>query len=196
MKKKIIVSAVVVVYMLLSIFALASCGSKDLEGFSKAVSATEPKIVEGAVTMYTEFGPLTATYTATIADDGSFVINYAYDKFNQIGTGGSNDVESKVTGSVTYKDGVYSDASLTAKIPADAAATKLKLDGDKMKYTVSEDGNVLSATVKASKTKSVLGIEYASDVSFVLTKEDGKIQSLSMTYTLAEGKVEVTASYK
>ena len=196
MKKKIIVSAVAVVYMLLGIFTLASCGSEKFEGFSKAISATEPKTVEGAVTMYTEFGPLTATYTATIAEDGSFLIDYAYDKFNEIGDGGSGEVGSKVTGSVTYKDGVYSDTSLAAKLSADAAATKLKLNGDKMKYTLSDDGNVLSATVKAAKTKSVLGIEYASDVSFILTKEDGKIKSLSMTYTLAEGKVEVTSSYK
>lgn len=196
MTKKRIISAVLLVYMVLSAFFFVSCGEDgNLKDFSKAISATKPSKVEGTVTMYTEFGPLTATYTADIAEDNSFVINYSYDKFNDTQTGGGSDVTSKVQGTVTYKDGAYSDTSLASKIPAKAVAAKVKLS-DKMSYTVSEDGNVLAATIKAADTKSVLGVEYAADVTMVLTKTNDSIVSLSLTYTLAEGKVEVVCSYK
>ena len=196
MTKKRIISAILLVCIALSSCLLVSCGGDEkLEAFSKAISATKPSKVEGTITMYTEFGPLVATYTADIAEDNSFVLNYAYDKFNDATTGGEGDVTSKVEGTVTYKDGAYSDSSLAAKIPTDAVAAKVKLS-DKMDYTVSEDGNVLAATIKAANTKSVLGVEYAADVTMVLTKANGKIVSLTLTYTLTEGKVEVVCYYK
>ena len=65
-----------------------------------------------------------------------------------------------------------------------------------MTYTLSKDGNVLAGTVKAANTKAVFGVEYASDVTFVLTKTSEKIVSLSMTYTLTEGTVEVVCNYQ
>ena len=196
MTKKRIITAILLVCMVFSACFLVSCGGDgNLEAFSNAISATKPSKVEGTVTMYTEFGPLTATYTADIAEDNSFVVNYAYDKFNDTATGGAADVTSRVEGTVTYKDGAYSDTSLAAKIPADAVAAKVKLS-DKMEYTVSEDGNVLAATVKAADTKSVLGVEYAADVTMVITKANDQIVSLSLTYTLTEGKVVVLCSYK
>ena len=173
MKKKIIASLVLVIYAVFSVFALVSCGDGPFKDFSKAISETDPTAVNGSVTMYTEYGPLVSEYTATIAEDGSYVINYEYELFDEIGEGTSNETLSKYTGTVTYKDGSYSDSSLAAKINADAAATKIKLDEKKMSYSISEDGNVLSATVKAAKTKAVLGIEYGADVSFTLTKNEG-----------------------
>lgn len=196
MTKKRIIAAVLLVYMVLSAFFFVSCGGDDqLAAFSKAISATKPSKVEGNVTMYTEFGPLTVEYDADIAEDGSFVLNYVYEVFNNVETGGENDVIGKHEGTVTYKDGAFSDTSLAAKIPAEAVAAKVKLS-DKMTYTVSEDGNVLAATIKAANTKSVLGVEYAADVNMVLTKANNSIVSLTLTYTLAEGKVEVVCSYK
>ena len=197
-KNRIIVAAVLLVYTLLGVFFLAACkdGDSGLGAFSKAISATSPSSVEGSVKMYTEYGPLTASYVATIADDGSFTLNYEYDKLNGLDAGGAGDVTSKVSGTVTYKNGVYSDSSLAAKIPAEAASVKMKLSGGKMKYTVSGNGNVLEATVKAEDTKAVLGVEYAADVSIVLTKSADKIVSLSLTYTLDAGKVEVICNYK
>ncbi|MBE6644270.1 MAG: hypothetical protein E7612_02685 [Ruminococcaceae bacterium] len=195
MKKNIIISAILVVYMLIGTFAFTACGNESVEEFTAAISATQPTNVAGTVTMHTEFGPLTATYTAAIAEDGSFELNYAYEEFASIGAGSADSVIAEKTGTVTYKDGTYSDTSIAAKIPADAAATKIKLN-DKMNYTVSEDGNVLSATVKASNTKSVFGVAYDADVTFTLTKEEGKIVSLSLVYTLEAGKVQVVANYK
>ena len=85
MKKKIIASTVLVVYMILGIFTLAACGGGPLDDFSKAISETSPSVVNGSVTMHTELGVLKATYTATIAEDGSCVVEYEYESFNQIG---------------------------------------------------------------------------------------------------------------
>ncbi len=196
MTKKRIITAILLVCMLFSACLLVSCGGDEKsEDFTAAISATKPSKVEGTIKMYTEYGPLTATYTADIAEDNSFVLNYAYDKINDIATGDAGDVTDKIEGTVTYKDGTYSDTSLAAKVPADAVAAEINL-GEDIDYTLSEDGNVLVATIKAADTKSVLGVEYAADVTMVLTKANDKIVSLSLTYTLTEGKVEVVCSYK
>ena len=197
MTKKRIIAAVLLVCMVFSALFLVSCGGdKKLEAFSKAISSTKPSKVDGTITMYTEFASLDVAYNATIAEDGSFVLNYSYDKFNSIDSADNNDVISKVEGSVTYKDGTYSDSSLASKIPGEVVAAKVNLDEDKMTYTVSGDGNVLAATIKAADTKDVLGVEYAADVTIVLTKANDSIVSLSLSYTLEEGKVEVVCSYK
>ena len=197
-KNRIIMAAVLVVYMLLSAVFFASCGGgSDLDGFNKAVSATKPTNITGEVSVnYKDLGSLEATFDSEIAEDGSFEVNYTYTKFNNIGSGSAEDTTSTLTGTVTYKNGAYSDTSLAAKLPADATATKLKLNADKMTYTLSKDGNVLAGTVKAANTKAVFGVEYASDVTFVLTKTSEKIVSLSMTYTLTEGTVEVVCNYQ
>ena len=70
MTKKRIITAILLVCMVFSSCLLVSCGEDgNLEAFSTAISATKPSKVEGTVTMYTEFGPLKATYTADIAEE-------------------------------------------------------------------------------------------------------------------------------
>ncbi len=177
-----------------------ACGGddapEDIKSFKAAVAATAPESIEGTVTVTTVYGPLKATFDADIAEDGSFTLDYSYESFNDLGTGDASDVVSKKTGTVTYKDGQYSDSSLASKLPADAAAAKLGLDAKKMSYSVSADGKVLTATVKAADTASVLGVAYDADVTLVITQNAGKIISLSLSYTVAEaGNVLVVCNY-
>jgi hypothetical protein len=195
------VKSIVALLLLLCIsVGLCACGGDANEGlktFSDAITATAPTQVEGSVEVATLFGPLTATFTATIAEDGSFTLNYAYDKFNDLATGGAGDVTSKQEGTVTYSNGTYSDTSLASKIPAEATAIKVKLDADKMTYVISNDGNLLTATVKAADTEAVLGVAYEGDVSLVLTQNEGKIVSVMLSYTIENaGNVKVVCNYK
>lgn len=194
------VKSIVALLLLLCIsVGFCACGgdeNKELKAFSSAITATAPTQVEGSVEVTTLLGPLTATFTATIAEDGSFTLNYAYDKFNDLATGGG-DVMSKQEGTVTYSNGIYSDTSLASKIPAEATALKVKLDADKMTYAISNDGNVLTATVKAADTEAVLGVAYEGDVSLVLTQNEGKIVSVMLSYAIENaGNVKVVCNYK
>ena len=199
---KIVRSILAVLLVICVSVGFCACGDDDstkasLKNFTKAVESTTPASVTGTVEVTTVFGPLKATFTAVIAEDGSFTLNYSYEQFNDLATGGAGDVTSNKNGTVTYKDGAYSDSSLAAKIPANATAAKLKLDAKKMTYNISADGNVLTAAIKAADTASVLGVAYDGDVSLVVTKNEGKIVSFTLSYTVAEtGNVLVVCNYK
>jgi hypothetical protein len=129
----------------------------------------------------------------TYNEDGSFTIDYVYEKFNDIGEG--DDLKSEVTGKVTCdKNGNYSDGgSLTGKV---ALAEGAKINLAKVKATISADGNSLTATVKAEDTKAVLGVELPSDAELVIIKSADAIVSYSIKYSNASGDVTVSCEYK
>ncbi len=177
-------------------FAMFSCGDKSasLDGFKKAVDNTAPAVVNVSVEVETDLGALASNFKTTYAADGSFVIDYSYEQFNTSTSGNADDVKSTVTGQVTCdKDGKYSDGGALTGTTTAATGAKLAFNSKKMEnVTVSEDGNVLSATVKAANTKAVLGIELASDVTLVVTKAADKVVSYSMEYD----KTVITCSYQ
>ncbi len=179
---------------------VCSCGDGEavLDAFKTAITETAPKTVEGEITVYTDFGPLEATYTTVIADDGSLKIDYTYEKFNLSTEGGENDTKSEVKGTVTRDaSGTYSatDSSLAAKITVDSNSVSLNLDEEKMTYTV--QGNVLSAKVLAADTESVLGVAYDVDVNLVVAmNSSGAIVSYTLDYTPETGRVTVVCNFK
>lgn len=176
-------------------FAMFSCGDKgvSLDGFKKAVDNTAPTVVNVNVAVETDIGALNSSFKTTYAADGSFVIDYSYEQFNT-STSDTDDVKSTITGQVTCdKDGKYSDGGALTGTTTAATGAKLSLDAKKMdNVKVSEDGNVLNATVKAANTKAVIGIEIASDVTLVITKAADKVVSYSMEYD----KTVITCSYQ
>lgn len=184
----------IIMLALTCVFAMFSCGDKgaSLDGFKKAVDNTAPTVVNVNVAVETDIGALNSSFKTTYAADGSFVIDYSYEQFNT-STSDADDVKSTITGQVTCdKDGNYSDGGALTGTTTAATGAKLNLDSKKMTYTVSKDGNVLTATVKAANTKAVLGIEIASDVTLVVTKAADKIVSYSMEYT----NTAITCSYQ
>ncbi len=177
-------------------FAMFSCGdeSASLDGFKTAVNNTAPAVVNVGVEVETDLGALASNFKTTYAADGSFVIDYSYEQFNASTSGNADDVKSTIIGQVTCdKDGNYSDGGALTGTTTAATGAKLAFNSKKMENVkVSEDGNVLSATVKAANTKAVLGIEIASDVTLVVTKAADKIVSYSMEYD----KTTITCSYQ
>ena len=186
----------IVMLALTCAFAMFSCGdeSVSLDGFKTAVNNTAPTVVNVSVEVETDLGALTSNFKTTYAADGSFVIDYSYEQFNTTSNGDADDVKSTITGQVTCdKDGKYSDGGAFTGTTTVATGAKLALDSKKMEsVTVSADGNVLNATVKADNTKAVLGIEIASDVKLVITKVADKVVSYSMEYD----KTTVTCSFQ
>lgn len=177
-------------------FTMFSCGGDSVKGFDKAIKDTKPTVVNVVIETETALGLLKANYETTYAEDGSFTINYSYEKFNGISEGAAEDVIAVVSGTVTCdKDGNYSDGGALVGTATTATGAKIKL-GKKMEYSVSRDGNVLTATIKAANTKSVLGAEFPADVTLVLTKAEGKIVSYTINYTTDAGVTNIICEYK
>lgn len=197
MKKKILAAVLLVVCMVFNAFLVTSCGDKETVGvdvFETAIENTAPTNISGKITLYTGSATLELAYTSVIADDGTFTVNYSYNKLADASSGAASDLDIPVEGTVTYDGTKYSDSSIAGKIVA--AATQLDLGAD-MEYSVSSDGRVLSATVLAEDTEDVFGVDYAADVRFVLTQADERIVSLNLEYTLASGElVKAECSYK
>lgn len=183
----------IVMLALTCAFAMFSCGDKSvsLDGFKKASNNTAPAVVNVSVEVESDLGALASNFKTTYAADGSFVIDYSYEQFN---TSTSGDGKSTFVGQVTCdKDGNYSDGGALTGTTAVATGAKFAFNSKKMEnVTVSKDGNVLSATVKAANTKAVLGIEIATDVTLVVTKAADKIVSYSMEFD----KTTITCSYQ
>jgi hypothetical protein len=187
---------ITILLLALLTFSFASCGEGDgpsVDGFVAAVNNANPEAIEITIKSATALGELSGTYTVTYNEDGSFTIDYVYEKFNDIGEG--DDLKSEVTGKVTCdKNGNYSDGgSLTGKV---ALAEGAKINLAKVKATISADGNSLTATVKAADTKAVLGVELPSDAELVIIKSADAIVSYSIKYSNASGDVTVSCEYK
>jgi hypothetical protein len=187
---------ITILLLALLTFSFASCGEGDgpsVDGFVAAVNNANPEAIEITIKSATALGELSGTYTVTYNEDGSFTIDYVYEKFNDIGEG--DDLKSEVTGKVTCdKNGNYSDGgSLTGKV---ALAEGAKINLAKGKATISADGNSLTATVKAEDTKAVLGVELPSDAELVIIKSGDAIVSYSIKYSNASGDVTVSCEYK
>lgn len=187
---------ITILLLALLTFSFASCGEGDgpsVDGFVAAVNNANPEAIEITIKSATALGELSGTYTVTYNEDGSFTIDYVYEKFNDIGEG--DDLKSEVTGKVTCdKNGNYSDGgSLTGKV---ALAEGAKINLAKVKATISADGNSLTATVKAEDTKAVLGVELPSDAELVIIKSGDAIVSYSIKYSNASGDVTVSCEYK
>jgi hypothetical protein len=187
---------ITILLLALLTFSFASCGEGDgpsVDGFVAAVNNANPEAIEITIKSATALGELSGTYTVTYNEDGSFTIDYVYEKFNDIGEG--DDLKSEVTGKVTCdKNGNYSDGgSLTGKV---ALAEGAKINLAKVKATISADGNSLTATVKAADTKAVLGVELPSDAELVIIKSGDAIVSYSIKYSNASGDVTVSCEYK
>ena len=187
----------IVLLALTCAFAMFSCGgSASLKDFEEAIENTAPTTIEIKITSDTAFGPLAANFVTTFADDDSFVIDGSYEKFNTSTEGAVEDVKTVVPVKITCdKDGNYSDGGAFSGSNPAATGTKLALS-KKMDAEISADGNVLTATVKADNTEAVFGVAYASDVTLVITRNEGKVISFTMEYATDYGYDRVVCNYQ
>ena len=182
-------------------FAVVSCenGGDDavleFEDFEKAIDQTPASKITVSTKLTTVLGILHSNVETTFNPNGSATVKFYIERLNAEDFTSSETVISK-EGTVTLnKDGTYSDGGAFKDALGDSVASvNLVLDSAKLEsYTI--EGGVLSATVKAENTASVLGTEIGSDVSLMLTVGEGKIVSLVLNYTTDFGPVEAIVSY-
>ncbi len=156
--------------------------------FIEAVNATKPeKITLSIKNDFGADGVLESSYVITFAEDGSFVITGEAKSFNTSFVG---DYIIAIPVNVVYdaSSGTYSDDGAFAG--ENPVATGLTLNLSALSSYESTE-TTLSAVVAQSKTASVLGASYSSDVAMLVTKDEGKIVSLSLAY----GNSEIVCIY-
>lgn len=167
-------------------FALFACGedpapvyAEEAAEFITAFGATTINTLNVTVTTETAEGTLTATYTTTYAAGKISSITYSIETIP--GLDSTEDLEV-LTGTVSCDaSGTYSDGG---EIANKLGATGIKFDynSDKISnFTV--DGNVLAITVAAADTEAVLKCAIDSDALVTVTKAEGKITSVALSYT-------------
>ena len=194
----------VLMLALVCAFAMFSCGDNTetpdggdntppaftIDEFVAAVNASSPKTAEIKVKMITALDTLNAKYDVVYTGDGAAAVNYTREVFNE---SGATETKSTVTGiAAITKDGKISDAQALGA-SGDVVMTKLNLSLDKM--TATKDGNILTATVSAANTASVLGTAIDADVVLVVYIANGTVSSFSLNYTIGANAFETSCSY-
>lgn len=186
MKK--IISVVLVVACVCMLFA---CGA-DTKDFQSAVEQTSPnKVIITTETVTEGLGTLKGNYSITYKSDGSAIIKYSYQEWNTVSA--DNIPEQPYT---TYSDtvrmdadGNYDDDNFSGV--ADLGEISLDLAAIKGDVTVSEDGNILTATVGKDNTKAVFGVEYGYDIELTVTKGTKSLEAMALKYVSGVHTVSV-----
>ncbi|MBO7304978.1 MAG: hypothetical protein J6V09_07135 [Clostridia bacterium] len=175
---------------------LFACGDDGVtvKDFKQAITATNPTEIEISIKHETANGDLNSSMVTTFAADGSFTIVGSYEQF--CNASASEDKISVPINISCDASGNYSDGGDFAGTNPASTGAKLNLGAKKIDTSISSDGKVLTANVAAAQTKAVFGVEYAYDVTLVVSIDDGKVTSYTMNYTDAFGAVTVVCSYK
>lgn len=188
----------ILILALLSVFTFAACDGGEVtdtqfDEFKLAYNATVPVKIKVDVLFETTLGDLNSSFETTFNPNGSSKIVYSYDVFNEISSDG--EIKSTVSGEIECdKDGNYSDGGEFVGKNSVVSGVKLNLDASLIK-SYSIEGDVLTATVAKENVKAVTGVDFGADTVLMITKADGKIISVSASYTAPTGNVSLICYY-
>ena len=156
------------------------------------IDASKPVTADITVTLEAALDDLLSEYNVTYNDDGTATVVYTYEKFNTFDED-SDEYKSSYSGTVTVgADGAVSGDIGTASV--EALTFDINLDTSKL-ATAEVVAGVLTATVKAANTASILGVNLGSDASIVVSTNASGVSFIAMSYISAAGPVEIIATY-
>ena len=171
-------------------FAFAACKDDgetavDVSSFTAAIAATNPDGSVITVKTTTAIGDLNATYTVVYNEDGSAVVTYEVEQFNEFDpTNPEGETKSVVNGTVNLTaDGSYTGDALSGNVADIAAGVSVDLTAVADKATVNEAGDILTVVVPAADTAAVIGTAVASDVTLVITVSGSVVEQINISYT-------------
>ena len=157
------------------------------------IDASKPSAADITVTLNAGLGNLYSEYNVTYNEDGTATVVYTYEKFNSFDED-ADEYKSTYSGTVTVSaDGTVSD-ELGGTASVEALTFDINLDASKLE-TAQVVSGILTATVKAANTASVLGINLGVDASVVISTSAKGVVSVAISYTSAAGPVEIIATY-
>jgi hypothetical protein len=164
----------------------------DITPIQEKIDASMPETATVTVHFKSTLGELNSTYVVTYNTDGTATVSYTYEKFNAIGEG--KNVKDSLTGETV----IGANGELTTPAEGIAAVEALtfdiNLDAAKL-ASVEVTAGVLTATVKAANTASVLGVDLGVDASVVVSTNASVVEFIAISYVSAAGPVEITAMY-
>ena len=199
--------------MLLLAFAFVGCGGDDpptpdpdplppapeqsgldVSSITAAIAATAPKSAVITTSLNSEYGKLEGSFNVTYNADGSSVIAYSYEQFNEVNADNvGKPMKETVTGSATVdKNGTVS-GGVGANVVA-LSAIALNIDVKNMADEKLE-GGVFSAVVPKECASSVFGVDLGADALLVITTSGGKVVSVAVSYTLPVGEASISCVY-
>ena len=156
------------------------------------IDASKPVTADITVTLEAALDDLLSEYNVTYNDDGTATVVYTYEKFNTFDED-SDEYKSSYSGTVTVgADGTVSGDIGTASV--EALTFDINLDTSKL-ATAEVVAGVLTATVKAANTASILGVNLGSDASVVVSTNASGVSFIAISYISAAGPVEIIATY-
>lgn len=157
------------------------------------IDASKPVSALITVTLEATLGDLNSEYNVTYNQDGSATVDYAYEKFNSFDDD-ADEYKSTYTGTVTVSADGTVNGDLDGTASVEALTFDIKLDASKLDSAELVAG-VLTATVKAANTASVLGVNVGADATVVISTNANGVVFIAISYTSAAGPVEIIADY-
>ena len=150
--------------------------------FEEAVANTNASSVIINVTSRKPLGTLNSSITVYYKADGSAVVNYSYEKFNEIGEGEADEVKSTVKGTFTRNaDGTCSEA-VDLDFASITPYPAIDLSEFSKTAKINDSGDVLEVNIPASRTEAVLGTAINENVNLKMTLKDGVVKFVELTY--------------
>ena len=182
-------------------FTFFACGKTDetLEAYLGMVNASEPTTITTKTTHTRGDVVYNGMYTTVMNDEG-FVFTYEYDEKAPI-------IADSTTGSIITKSGeiVFDGKTYTVNGEATTVAPDiaymsltLNLNADTIgSYTLSRDGNTLTAKVSAEQVKAIFGTSFnTTDATLTLKVAGGRLSRVILEYTSADSTaVYIETSY-
>ena len=154
----------------------------DVSVFQTAIANSNASAVVVDIDVTTAVGELSSKYEVYYNEDGSALINYSYEKFNEIGVGNEYEVKSTFTGTIRRNaDGTYSE-DIGVDLSQVTASAALDLTAVKKDVKINDAGDILTVTVPQAKCAEVFGTEFAKDVNLELTLRGGALNLITVTY--------------
>ncbi len=178
------------------VFALFSCGDKELASIIELIDKSEPtRIVTHTQVTYGAETPLSGRFV-TVIDGNNSTTEYRYERNAVPGVDVSDEPIMEVAGTVYYKDGMFSEDGETWKTESpDMGAMLVKFvftEKSVSNYTI-KDGN-LTATLTPDEAAEIFGktFENIKDNAIVLTivTNGTFITGETVQYTVLDGETE------
>ena len=182
-------------------FTFFACGKTDetLEAYLGMVNASEPTTITTKTTHTRGDVVYNGMYTTAMNDEG-FVFTYEYEEKAPVAADSTTGSIITKSGEIVYDGKEYKVNGETTTVAPDLAYMSLTLNLTAETigaYTLSRDGNTLTAKVSAEQVKAIFGTDFdTTDATLTPKVAGGRLSRVILEYTSADSTaVYIETSY-
>ena len=154
-----------------------------IKAFENAIKDCNASNVDVKTVVETELGSLTSTIKATYREDGSAVITYTEEKWNDA-LSATEDLKTVTT----YTFNRAADGTYTGDVPEGldfasiTASAAINLASIEDAAVINEASDVLTVTVPSANTAEVFGSAFSKDVNLEISLKNGALYTIELTF--------------